>query len=32
MKRTVGSSLTARTEVTMRHEAALMVLTYALRV
>lgn len=32
MKRTVGSTLTARTETTMRHEAALMVLTYALRV
>lgn len=32
LKRTVGSTLTARTENTMRHEAALMVLTYALRV
>lgn len=32
MKRTVGSTLTARTDATMRHEAALMVLTYALRV
>jgi hypothetical protein len=32
MKRTVGSTLTARTDTTMRHEAALMVLTYALRV
>ena len=32
MKRTVGSTLTARTDTTMRHEAALMVLAYALRV
>jgi hypothetical protein len=32
MKRTVGSTLAARTHTTMRHEAALMVLTYALRV
>jgi Transposase DDE domain len=32
MKRTLGSTLAARTDATMRHEAALMVLTYALRV
>ncbi len=32
LKRTVGSTRTARTQTTMRHEAALMVLTSALRV
>ena len=32
LKRTIGSTLAARTETTMRHEAALMVLTYAMRV
>jgi hypothetical protein len=32
MKRTVGSTLVARTETTMPHEAALIVLTFAPRV
>jgi hypothetical protein len=32
LKRTVGSTRTDRTQTTMRHDAALMVLTSALRV